>query len=63
MPFHIHQTRSRVQRAVCAIVASAAVTAAAQQTIFLDTFGTSSFNQTNIAGGIPGGGGVSRVSL
>ncbi len=27
----------------------------AQQTVFYDTFGTSSLNQTNIAGGIPGG--------
>ena len=27
----------------------------AQQTVFLDTFGTSSLNQTNVSGGIPGG--------
>ncbi len=29
--------------------------ASAQQTVFYDTFSTSSLNQTNIAGGIPGG--------
>ena len=29
--------------------------ATAQQTVFYDTFGTSTLNQTNIAGGIPGG--------
>ena len=34
---------------------SAGLTAPAQQTVFNDTFGTSSLDQTNIAGGIPGG--------
>ncbi|HEU5396034.1 MAG TPA: immunoglobulin domain-containing protein, partial [Verrucomicrobiae bacterium] len=39
-----------------ALVALLAVfTVTAQQTVFYDTFGSSSLNQTNIAGGIPGG--------
>src|SRR5690349_16493643 len=29
--------------------------AMAQQTVFYDTFGTSTLDQTNIAGGVPGG--------
>lgn len=40
----------------CALLALATPLAAlAQQTVFYDTFGTSTLNQTNIAGGIPGG--------
>lgn len=39
--------------AILALIAPLA--AMAQQTVFYDTFGTSSLNQTNIAGGIPGG--------
>lgn len=40
----------------CAFLAlSTPLAVLAQQTVFLDTFGTSSLNQTNIAGGIPGG--------
>jgi fibronectin-binding autotransporter adhesin len=42
--------------AMCALLTlTAPLAAMAQQTVFLDTFGTSSLNQTNIAGGIPGG--------
>ncbi|HEY1663119.1 MAG TPA: immunoglobulin domain-containing protein [Verrucomicrobiae bacterium] len=41
---------------MCALVALVTPLAApAQQTVFNDTFGTSSLNQTNITGGIPGG--------
>src|SRR5487761_2293603 len=40
----------------CALLALIAPLAAmSQQTVFYDTFGTSSLNQTNIAGGMPGG--------
>src|SRR6185312_9481552 len=40
----------------CVLTALAVPLAAtAQQTVFYDTFGTSSLDQTNIAGGIPGG--------
>src|SRR6202000_334482 len=40
----------------CALTALAIPLAAtAQQTLFLDTFGTSSLEQTNISGGMPGG--------
>jgi fibronectin-binding autotransporter adhesin len=40
----------------CALLAlTAPLAAKAEQTVFLDTFGSSSLNQTNIPGGIPGG--------
>src|SRR5262245_26777594 len=37
------------------LVLTAPLVALAQQTVFYDTFGASTLNQTNIAGGIPGG--------
>ncbi len=53
----LHRTRLFFNRiTTCALLAlSAPLIATAQQTVFYDTFGTSTLNQTNIAGGIPGG--------
>jgi fibronectin-binding autotransporter adhesin len=53
----LHRTRLFINRGItCALLAlTAPMAALAQQVVFYDTFGTSSLDQTNIAGGIPGG--------
>jgi len=56
-PRTLHRTRLLLNRSfACALLAlTASLAAKAEQTVFLDTFGSSSLNQTNIPGGIPGG--------
>jgi autotransporter-associated beta strand protein len=56
-PPNPHRTRLFLNRIIpCTLLALIApLVAMAQQTVFYDTFGTSTLNQTNIAGGIPGG--------
>lgn len=53
----LHRTRLFINHSIiCALLAlSTPLAVLAQQTVFLDTFDTSSLNQTNISGGIPGG--------
>lgn len=49
------RTRSFLNHVIaCALLASS-LAAKAEETVFFDTFGTSSLNQSNISGGIPGG--------
>jgi fibronectin-binding autotransporter adhesin len=56
-PRTLYRTRLFINRSfACALLAlTAPLAAQAEQTVFLDTFGSSSLNQTNISGGIPGG--------
>ncbi len=56
-PRPLHRTRLFLNRSfACALLAlTAPLAAKAEQTVFLDTFESSSLNQTNIPGGIPGG--------